>query len=125
MPWRPARITNLHPEAAGVINQLFRETNGRIDDLFRQTRPYIKSVSTLNFSTIGPNSTVERTVHITGANASGVAHASPAQGVALGNSNLVWSSYVSGKDQVTIRLLNPTGSPVAVNTIPWNVRVLL
>jgi len=125
MPWRPARITNLPSEAAHVINQLFRETNARIDDANKQTRPHIKYTSTLVFGSVPANSAIERTLNVPGANTTGTAHASPAQGLTLGSINLVWSAYVSAQNQVKIRLLNPTASPVAVNTIPWNVSVLL
>lgn len=125
MPWRPARITNLHPEAAHVVNQLFRETNGRIDDLQKQQRPRIKGTSKLAFGTIPANSAIERTVNIPGANTSGAVHVSPGQGVDPGNINLMWSGRVIGQGQVAVRVLNPTASPIAVNTIPWNVSVTL
>lgn len=125
MPWRPARITGLPAEAAGVLNQLLRETNARIDDINKVTRPHIKYTSKLAFGTIAGGTAVERTLNVPGASTTGTAHASPAQGITLGNTNLIWSAYVSAQGQVKIRLLNPTGSPIAVNTIPWNVSVLL
>lgn len=125
MPWRPARIANLHPEAAGVINQLFRETNGRIDDINKAQRPRIKSTSKLVFGTIPAGQAVEAVVNIPGANTSGVAHVSPGQGVTPGSPHLMWSSRVVANGQVAVRVLNPTGSPLAVNTIPWNIFVEL
>jgi hypothetical protein len=124
MPWRPARINKLPPEAAHILNQAIREINGRIDDTNKQIRPRLKSTSKLVFGSIPANSSKQITVNIFGANTTGTAHASPAQGVTLGSSNLVWSAAVSGQNQVKVTLTNPTTSPITVNTIPWNVIVL-
>lgn len=124
MPWRPARITNVHPEAAHVINQLFRETNARVDDTIARIRPHIKATSPVVFGTIPAQTAIEVTMNVPGANTTGAVHASPAQGLDPGP-NLIWSAKVSAQGQVTIRLLNPTGSPISANTIPWNVSVSL
>jgi len=109
-----------------VINQLFRELVGRIDDAEKKIPPHnhLKSTSTLVFGTIPANSAVEATVYVGGAHTSGVAHASPGQGVDIGNSNLIWSARVGQQNQIRVRVLNPTNAPVVVNTIPWNIFVL-
>lgn len=124
MPWRPAKISDLSVEAAGVINQLFRETNARIDTLNAAQKPYIKGQGTLVFGTIPANSAVERVLHVIGANTNGVAHASPAGGLDP-HSNLLWSARVTGPNTVAIRVANPTGSGIAANTIKWNINVVL
>jgi hypothetical protein len=123
-PWRPANIKSLPGEAAHVINQAVREINGRIDVVSAQQRPYIKGSSTLAFGTVGAQSTVEATVHISNANSNGVAHASPAQGIQI-PLGLHWSAYVSGQNQVRVRLSNITGAPIAVPAVLWNVTVTL
>ena len=123
-PWRPANIKDLPKEAAHVINQGVRETNARIDVLQSQQRPYIKGSSRMAFGTIGPGSSVEATANITNATTTGVAHASPAQGLEL-PAGLMWSAYVSQQHQVKVRILNATAGPVAVPTILWNISVTI
>lgn len=122
--WRPANITDLPGEAAHVLNQHVREVNGRIDILDGRQRPHIKATSNVVFGTIPAQTAVEVTMNVPGASTTGTAHASPAQGLDPGG-NLIWSAQVSAKGQVKIRLLNPTGSAIAVNTIPWNVSVVV
>lgn len=125
MPSRPANITRLDHEALQVLNQLFREIHGRLDDIEKKTPAHrqIKTSGLLVFGTVPAQNTVEAVLYVGGADTSGTVHASPAQGVSLGNNNLVWSAYVSQQNQVKIRLLNPTSSGIAANTIKWNVLV--
>jgi hypothetical protein len=115
----------LDHEALHVLNQLFREVHGRLDDLDKKTSPHqqLKTSGTLVFGTVPAQSAVEATLYVGNANTGGTVHVSPAQGVSLGNANLIWSAYVSHQNQVRVRLLNPTSSGVAVNTIKWNVLV--
>jgi len=127
MPSRPANITKLEgSEGLHVINQLFREIHGRLDDIEKSVQPHtiLKTSGTLVFGTVPAQSTVEATLYVGQANTAGTVHVSPAQGVSLGNANLMWSGYVSQQNQVKVRLLNPTGSGIAVNTIKWNVCVI-
>ena len=123
MPSRPANIPGTD-QAAHVVNQSVRELHARIDDLAKKVSPHsvLKSSSKLSFGAIGANSTVERTFILQGASAQGTAHVSPQ--LTLGNTNLIWSAYVSKQNQVTVRLLNPTGAPVTPNTVTWSVSVI-
>jgi len=121
-PWRPANIKDLPGEAAHVINQGIREINGRIDTLASQQRPYIKSSSRLAFGSVPAGSSVEATAHVYGATTTGVAHASPAQGLTL-PAGICWNAYVSAQHQVKVRVTNVSGSPVDLSTVLWNVSV--
>src|ERR1700752_5190047 len=124
MPSRPAKLTDLsHPDAIHVINQNFAEYAKRIDDVQKLASPKrIGSKSKLVFGTISANSCVEATVNIIGANTNLVAHANPT--LTLGSTNLSWSAYVSAQNQVKVRLCNPTGAGIAVNSVVWNILVL-
>ena len=124
MPSRPAKLTDLsHPDAIHVINQNFAEYAKRIDDIQKLASPKrIASKSKLVFGTIGANSCVEATVNILGASTNLVAHANPT--LTLGSTNLSWSAYVSAQNQVKVRLCNPTGAGIAVNSVVWNILVL-
>jgi hypothetical protein len=124
MPWRPARITNLPSEAAHVINQLFRETNGRIDDINSKVRPHIQTTVKLTFPSISPHSSADVIANVFGANTTGVAHVSPAQGLNPGSS-LIWSATVYKQNQVLIRICNVSNTPITPATIPWNIDVQL
>lgn len=129
MPSRPAKITTLTgPDSVHVINQLFREIEGRLDDLQKQVPAHrnLKSTSKLAFgNSIPAGSTIEATVYLAGAHTSGVAHASPAQGIML-PAGLTVTAAVSAQNQVRVRLANVTGSPVAMpaSTMSFNVAVL-
>jgi hypothetical protein len=125
MPSRPSRITDLPAEAAHVINQLFREYAGRLDDIQKKlpARTFLKNTSTLAFGTVAAQSAAEATLFVPGANQQCAVHVSPTTAAALGSVHLSWCGYVISKDQVRIRVTNPTGAGVAVNTIPWNVVV--
>lgn len=123
MPSRPARLTDLTgPDAVHVINQLFGEYAKRIDDVQKlASSNKIISQATLNFGTISAGSCKELAVNTPGASTTLVAHANPI--LSLGSTNLTWNAYVSAANQVKIRVCNPTGSPIAVNTVGWNVLV--
>ena len=120
MPWRPANITGTK-DILHVVNQLVRETNQRIDDTNKTIPPKIFSVGRLDFGTIAANSSVERTVTTLGATAGGVPHVAPK--TYIGDPNVIWSAYISSTHQVTIRLLNPTATPVIPSVVAWNVSV--
>lgn len=109
-----------------VVNQLFREVEGRLDDQQKRLPAHtqLKSTSKLVFGTVPAQSGVEATVYIGGAGTSGSVHVSPAQGLDPGSVHLMWSGRVSAQNQVKIRVVNPTGSGIAVNTIPWNIVVV-
>src|SRR5579859_2524991 len=115
--WRPANIKGLPAEAAHVINQLMRETNMRIDDTNKRlpTHQQLKGQGVLNFGTIPANTAVERTINLLGIGSGAAVMANPV--LNLGNANLIWSAHVPTSNQVTVRLLNPTSSPVTVNKI--------
>jgi hypothetical protein len=122
VPNRPAKVTG--PETLHVLNQSIIEIQARIDQAQRSI-PLHKSLKTsasLNFGAISANSTVERSANIPGVTQSATVHASPQ--LSLGNSNLIWSAYVRSSGVATIRLLNPTGSPVTPNTVTWNIAIL-
>lgn len=124
MPSRPPRLTSLsHPDAVHVLNQNLDEYAKRIDDIQKLVTPRrIASQSLLVFGTVGANSCVEATVNILGATTKLVAHANPT--LPLGSTNLSWTAYVSAANQVKVRVCNPTGAGIAVNTIRWNILVL-
>lgn len=86
--------------------------------------------ATLNFGSVAAQSSVERTITITGSSGSlqTAVISNPAGNV--GN-NLVWSSFVSAFDAsantttVTIRVTNPTGAAITSTQLAWRVQVLL
>ena len=80
----------------------------------------VNGASTLVFGTIAAGASVERALHVPAAQKDLVAHANP---VGDPGANLVWSSRVTGTNQVTIRVSNPTAAPIAVNPIQWKVVV--
>ena len=123
MPHNPSRLTDLsHPDAVKVINQLFDTYSKKLDDLARQSASKrISSNSTLHFGTIGANSCADSVVNLLNASTTLVAHANPV--LPLGSANLTWSAFVSKNGQVTVRVSNPTTSPIAVNTVAWNILV--
>lgn len=126
MPSRPARLTSLsNPDAVHVVNQLFREIEGRIDDVQKSVPPHnhLKTTGTLVFGTVGAQSTLEATLYVPGASTQGVAHVSPTQGTAI-PAGITWSAYVSGQNQVRVRISNATGTGILVKSIPWNVFVI-
>lgn len=107
------------------MNQLFREIEGRIDDVQKSIPPHnqLKTTGTLVFGSVPAQSTAEATLYVANANTKGVAHVSPAQGIAL-PAGITWSATVSAQNQVRVRLANATGAPISVNTIKWNVHVI-
>ena len=123
MPSRASRLTDLsHPDAVKIINDLLNQLSDRVDDVAKAAKTKrIASTSVLNFGTIAANSCVDSTVNIQGANTNLVAHANPI--LPLGSTNLSWSAYVSTANQVKVRVCNPTTSPIAVNTVRWNILV--
>lgn len=123
MPSSPSRITDLsHPDAVTVINKNFDTFAARLDQLASASASKrISSKSTLNFGTIGANSCVDSVVNLLNASTTLVAHANPI--LPLGSNNLTWSAFVSKNGQVTVRVNNPTTSPITVNTVSWNILV--
>lgn len=123
-PWRPAKITEFNKEGLHVVNQLFRETNARVDNLSRVQKPVPQGTPHLAFGTIPAQSSIEATCFVFGAGTSHTAYASPAQGLDIGSPHLSWSARVVGQNKVAVRVTNPTSAGIAVNVIPWNIRVL-
>ena len=123
MPSVPSRLTDLsHPDAVKIINQLFDTYSKRLDTIAQQAASKrISSSSKLNFGTISANSCADSIVNILGASTTLVAHANPV--LPLSTTPLTWSAFVSKNGQVTVRVSNPTTSPVAVNTVTWNILV--
>lgn len=145
MPYRPANINKLPPEAAHVINQSIRETNFRIDDLTKQlngrhifllpitTRQgiiypsgsrlnnAISGLQALNFGTVNAQSSSVVTINIPNATTNAAAFASPAAD--LGNSNLTWSAWVKQAGVVEVRLSNPTTGNITPSIVAWRVWV--
>lgn len=124
MPAKPANISS-QKDLLPTLNQNIREIHIRIDNVLKQIPVHapLKGSSTLNFGLIAANTTVERTLSLPGASTKGVAHVSPT--LTLGNANLIWSAYVSKQNQVTVRLLNPTGAGVTPNSVLWNATCIL
>lgn len=123
MPSSPSRLTNLqHPDAVNVINKNFDTFSKRLDDLaFAASSKRIASSSSLVFGTVAASSCKDSIVNILLASTTLVAHANPI--LPLGSANLTWSAFVSKNGQVTVRVSNPTTSPIAVNTVKWNILV--
>src|SRR5437899_125232 len=121
MPHRPWRLSSLPEEAAHVLNQGAREIHGILDDIQRVLTKRISATPQLNFGTVGAQSAVERTVFVTGANQHLVPHVSPQTD--LGNVNLVWSARIISANQVGVKVMNPTGAGIAVNTVTWSIVV--
>jgi hypothetical protein len=87
---------------------------------FREKRVLTKS-TTLDFGSIGAGASAELTVAVTGAQIGDVAYASPNTTL---EANLTWAAYVSSADTVTLRLTNPTASPIdPANSRSWRVAV--
>ena|SRR6266478_3937392 len=121
---RPANIGGTQ-DAFHVLNQNIREMNDRIDQALKNLPLHktFKATATLNFGSIPANTGVERSATLTGATQKGTVHASPQ--LTLGNTNLiVASAFVSGSNQVTVRLFNPTASPIVPNVVSWNFTVV-
>lgn len=76
--------------------------------------------ATLSFGTIPANSTIEKTITVTGASLYDpvyvVPNASPEAG-------LIWSAYVSAADTVTVRLANITTAAITPVNIGWKAFV--
>lgn len=128
MPWRLSNINvptgkDGQPDFSQlthVVNQLLRETNGRIDDLSKTSQRRVNGTSQLTFGTVGAGASVERIMHVPAAHENLVAHVNP---IGDPGSGLVWSSRITAANQVSVRVVNPTGAPVAVNTIFWKAVV--
>lgn len=119
----PTRITDLQsPDAVKVLNSVVETINHRLDSVEQAAlNKRLTSTSTLVFGTVSGNSCKETIVNIPGASTDLVAHANPV--LSLGSTNLTWTAYVSAKGQVKVRVCNPTTSPIAVNTVRWNILV--
>jgi hypothetical protein len=119
MPWRPARIKGLPPEAAGIINQLLRETNGRIDNLLASRTPRVAGTnSKLVFGSIAAGATQDRTAVVIGAKATHACHASPQVALQAG---LTWSAWPTAQNQVSVRVANSTSGAIVPNLVTWNI----
>ena len=123
MPGRPANIGG-QQDVLHVLNQNIREMNDRIDQALKNLplHKILKATATLNFGSIPANTGVEREAFVAGATQKGTVHASPQ--LTLGNSSLiVASSFVNQSGKVTVRVYNPTASPITPNTVSWNFTV--
>ena len=121
MPSRPANISS-QQDILPTVNQLIRELAIRIDGL-NKAAPVHRTVGasgTLNIGMVPAGSTVERTLRVTGAQQQGSVSASPQLQI---GAHLGWSAYISGTDTVTVRVSNPTNSPITANTVVWNTIV--
>lgn len=123
MPAKPSNISS-QKDLLPTLNQNIREIHIRIDKALQQIPVHVplKASSTLNFGLIAAQTAVERTLNLPGASTKGIAHVSPALtlGTTAGHKALIWSAYVSQQNQVTIRLMNPTGAGVTPNSVVWN-----
>lgn len=121
MPARPSNIGG-QAELLHVVNQSIRELNIRIDNLGKviPIHRIVAASGLLNFGTIPANSSVERQIRMSGASQKGSASASPQ--LQIGD-HLQWSAYIPSSGLVTVRLSNPTGSPIVANTVMWNASV--
>jgi len=124
MPSNPSRIKDLsHPDAVNVINKLFNELANQINVVAKKAATKrIFSSSLLSFGTIPANSSKDSVVNILLASTTLVAHANPLLPLSS-NGQLTWSAFVSQNGQVTVRVSNPTTSPIIVNTVHWNILV--
>lgn len=118
-----SRLTSLTDSSAlATINKLFDSVSDTVDKLTVATKTKrIGGRSTLVFGTISAGSCVDAVANILGASTNLVAHANPL--LPLGSTNLTWSTFVSGANQVTVRVCNPTSSPITTNTTEWNILV--
>lgn len=123
MAGRPTKITSLtSPEAVKTLNTVVEDINRRLNNVENASQvKRISSVSSLHFGTIPANSCVQTVINLPEATTNLVAHANPI--LSLGSTNLTWSAFVSAAGQVTVRVANPTTSPIAVNTVRWNILV--
>lgn len=126
MPWRPANITNLPPEAAHVINQLLRETNARIDSLQANQSPHqtLRGSAVLHFGTVSANSTVTRSFTLLGVTSGAAVSASPT--LILDSSHqLGFQAWAPSKNTISISVTNPTTGAITANTVKWTVFCIL
>jgi hypothetical protein len=119
MPYRPWLLTDLPTTAAGVINQGARDIHAALDTLSSKVNRRIAGTPVLVFGSVGANSCAEATANVTGASQQLVPHASPLQ--QIGANLVVAAVYVTKQNQVTVRVCNPTGSPITANTVRWQV----
>ena len=121
MPNSPTRLTDLtKPDAVTVLNKVINDIGNQIDTLTNASATKrISAVSTLNFGVVGANSSVDTVVNILGADTNFVATANPI--LFLGSVHLIWSAYVSAKNQITVKVCNPTTGPLTPNVVRWNI----
>ncbi len=81
----------------------------------------LTATASLDFSNIVKFTAGELTVTVSGAAVGDVAHASPSTTL---ESGLVWSSYVSATDTVTIRVANVTSANIDPASRSWRVAVI-
>ena len=105
----------------GLIFGPFRQPRGYppVYESF-QTKRSLTETTTLNFPEIAAQTAAELTVTITGAAVDDIAIASPYTSIEAG---LIWSCYVSAANIVTVRLANPTASPIDPINADWRVAV--
>ena len=125
MPSKPSKITSLSaPDAVHIINKLFEDISNRLSNtqqLATSANQRIAGQPTLTFGAINANSSVSVTTRVNGATTHLVASANPL--LTLGNDHLTWIAFISGTNQVTVRVTNPTTGPITVNTVRWNILV--
>lgn len=121
MPNTPTRLTDLtKPDGVNILNKVINDIGNRLDTLTNSAATKrISAISTLDFGEIGANSSVNTVVNILGANTGFVATANPL--LDLGSIHLIWSAYVSAKNQITVKVCNPTTSPITPNVVRWNI----
>lgn len=78
----------------------------------------ITTTEVLDFGEIAAGETAELTVGLTGVTFGDMVKAVPATAIASG---LIWSSYVSANNTVTVRIANITGSPINPDSTSWRV----
>jgi hypothetical protein len=120
----PARPSNLGgEEVLNVVNQSVREIQIRIDNLAKvlPIHRIVAASATLNFGSIPANSSVDRVLQMAGAKQTGSASASPQLPV---GAHLSWSASITGNEQVTVRVTNPTNAAIVANVVKWNSHVV-
>ena len=108
------------PAAVVTLNKVLDSLSNSINTLTDSSATKrVSSISTLNFGEIAANSSADTVVNILGANIGLVATANPL--LTLGSIHLIWSAYVSAKNQITVKVCNPTTGPLTPNVVRWNI----
>lgn len=126
MPARPGNLTSVTTsEGLATLNQQIREIHIRIDQTLKQipVHKIVKTSALLNFGTVNANSSVARSVALTGAQQIGAASASPQ--LSLGNTNLHWMAQIQSSNQITVTLINSTAGNITPNVVKWNLACVI